>query len=237
MKVIVTRPSPDAEAFAAEVLKIGAEPILSPVMVIRQRPHAVDLAGVGGLAFTSANGVRAFSMLTTERRLPVFAVGAATADAAAAAGFADIVTAKGDVMSLSHLIAQAKPSGAVLHLAGSHRAGDLAAMLADYGVNARRAIIYDAEKYDRLSTGAAAALRQKDHPVAVTLFSPRSARLFIEQSAFDGLVGALERAAALCLSADVAREASAAGWAAIETARMPTSDDILSLIAGRLGRI
>jgi uroporphyrinogen-III synthase len=237
MKVIVTRPSPDAEAFAAEVLKIGAEPILSPVMVIRQRPHAVDLAGVAGLAFTSANGVRAFSMLTTERRLPVFAVGAATADAAAEAGFANIVTAKGDVMSLSRLIAQAKPSGAVLHLAGSDRAGDLVTMLADYGVAARRAVIYDAEKYDRLSTAAAAALRQKEHQAAVALFSPRSARLFIEQAAHEGLVGDLERAIALCLSADVARGAAAANWAAIETARMPTSDDVLSLIAGRIGRI
>ncbi len=236
MKVIVTRPSPDAEAFAAEVAKAGAEPILSPVMVIRQRPHALDLAGVGALAFTSANGVRAFSLLTRERGLPVFAVGAATADAAAEAGFAQITTARGDAMSLAQVVAQAKPSKQVLHLAGSDRAGDLAAMLGDYGVKARRAVIYDADKYDRLATPAADALRQKDDPVAVTLFSPRSARLFIEQAAFDGLVETLQRVAALCLSPDVARAAAAADWGAIETARMPTSEDVLDLVAGRIGR-
>lgn len=236
MKVIVTRPSPDAETFAAEVARVGGEPVLSPVMAIRQRPHAIDLAGVGALAFTSANGVRAFSLLTRDRRLPVFAVGAATADAAAAAGFLTISTGRGDVLSLANVIAMSKPQGAVLHLAGRDRAGDLAALLAESGVRARRAVIYDAEKYDRLAPEAVEALRARDEKVVVTLFSPRSARLFLDQAAFDGVVDKLRNVAALCLSADVAKAAGVADWAAIETARMPTSEDVLGLVAGRIGR-
>ncbi len=236
MKVIVTRPSPDAETFAASVARLGAEPVLSPVMVIRQRPHAIELAGVGALAFSSANGVRAFSLLTRERRLPVFAVGAATADAAAEAGFHDITTGRGDVLSLANLIAASKPQGTVLHLAGRDRAGDLVSLLAESGVRARRAVIYDAEKFDRLAPEAVEAIRSKDEKVIVTLFSPRSARLFLDQAAFDGLAPDLENVAALCLSPDVAKAASAAHWAAVETARMPTSDDVLDLIAGRIRR-
>jgi uroporphyrinogen-III synthase len=236
MKVIVTRPSPDAETFAAEVARVGAEPVLSPVMVIRQRPHALDLSGVGALAFTSANGVRAFSLATRDRRLPVFAVGAATADAAAEAGFRTISTGRGDVLSLANVIAQSKPSGTVLHLAGRDRAGDLGALLAESGIRARRSVIYDAEKFDRLAPEAVEVLRARDDEIVVTLFSPRSARLFLDQAAFDGLSGRLDKVAALCLSADVAKAAGAGDWAAIETARMPTSEDMLGLIAGRIGR-
>lgn len=236
MKVIVTRPSPDAEVFAAEVARLGAEPVLSPVMVIRQRPQAIDLSGVGALAFTSANGVRAFALQIADRQLPVFAVGAATADAAALAGFRTISTARGDVISLASLITAAKPAGTILHLAGKDRAGDLLSLLGEDGVRARRAVIYDAEKYDRLSTPAAAALRAEDENVAVTLFSPRSARLFLDQAAFDHLTHRLSHVVAICLSGDVARAAAAADFAAIDIARLPTSDDMLDLIAGRIGR-
>ncbi len=241
MKIIITRPSPDAEVFAGEISRLGAEPVMSPVMAIRMRRAPVDLGGVGALAFTSANGVRAFCANSSTRNHPVFAVGEATAAAATAAGFADVSAAKSDVESLATLIAMAKPSSVVLHLAGSARAGDLAALLAAKGVAARRAVLYDAEKIARLSPEAEAALLKNPRDVAVALFSPRSARLFVEQVASAGLTGQLREALALCLSADVAAAACETGWNAVEIAPSRKMEAMAQLVAaalsGRKGRI
>jgi uroporphyrinogen-III synthase len=65
----------------------------------------IDLTHVAALAFTSVNGVEAFARLSAERRSPVFAVGDRTARAAREAGFADVVSADGDVEALAALIA------------------------------------------------------------------------------------------------------------------------------------
>lgn len=241
MKVIITRPSPDAETFAGEILRLGAQPVVSPVMAIRIRTAPVALDGVGALAFTSANGVRAFCANSAARTHPVFAVGEATAAAAKAAGFADVHAADGDVKSLAALIAETKPSSAVLHLAGSERAGDLAAMLAANGVASRRAVLYDAEKIARLSAEAEAALARNPGDAAVVLFSPRSARLFLEQVAAAGLTGQLRTASALCLSADVAAALCGSDWRAVTIAASRSADAVAQLVAaalsGRKGRI
>lgn len=233
MKVIVTRPSPDGEIFAADLARIGAEPILSPVMVIRDREATLTLEGVGALAFTSANAVRSFARSCSDRSLRLFAVGEATAAAARAAGFAAIVTAGGDVDRLAAVIAEAKPTGETLHLAGSDRAGDLVGRLAKKGVAARRAVLYDAAAIDELSPAAKAALATDAANVAVVFFSPRSARLFIERARDAGLAARLQAAMAVCLSAEIAAAAASVRWDAVETATTRSGQGVLAV----LGRI
>lgn len=234
MKIIITRPSPDAEAFAAELRGIGAEPVLSPVMAIRHRRVEVGLQGIEALAFTSANGVRAFAANSTHRNIAVFAVGAATGAAAREAGFEAVSIADGDVESLAALISGAKPTAAVLHLAGSERAGDLIAALARAGVSARREVIYDAVAIEDLSPQARAVLAQDGANSAVVFFSPRSARLFLAQVARAGLSARLAGVAALCLSLDVAAAAGEARWASIDAAATRDAKGLLALLAARL---
>lgn len=240
MKAIITRPSPDGESFAAEAARIGVEPILSPVMAIRRRAGPVDLAGVGTLAFTSANGVRVFAGLVRERSLPVFAVGETTAAAARRAGFVAVETAAGEATSLVDVISRSKPQSAVLHLAGSDRAGDLCALLAARGIESRRAVIYDAVEIADLSTEAKAALADSRQSVAVVLFSPRSARLFLKQARAAGLAGALGGALAVCLSREVALAAREVEWNEVEIASARRGEAMLALLAaacaGRKGR-
>ena len=59
-RVLITRAEPDASEFAAACRSRGLEPVLSPVMRIEIEKIEPDLSDVGALAFTSANGVRAF---------------------------------------------------------------------------------------------------------------------------------------------------------------------------------
>ena len=85
-KIWITRAQPAAELTAQRVRALGHEALVAPLLAVRTLPDvSIDLAGVAALAFTSANGVRAFADLSGERSLRVFAVGAATAQAAAAA--------------------------------------------------------------------------------------------------------------------------------------------------------
>lgn len=235
MKIIITRPSPHAETFAAEVRRFGAEPVLSPVMAIRHRRVDIDLDGIVALAFTSANGVRAFAANSPRRDIAVFAVGAATAAAARMEGFDCVRSAGGDVESLAELISLSKPTRIVLHLAGSERAGDLIATLARKAVAARRAVIYDAVATDDLSAEAKAALAADGANSAVVFFSPRSARLFLAQAATAGLSARLAEAAAFCLSAEVAIAAGAGRWAAIDIAATRDVDGVLALVGARSG--
>jgi uroporphyrinogen-III synthase len=230
LKVIVTRPSPDAEALAAEILRCGGEPILSPVMAIRPRPEPVDLSGVGALAFTSANGVRIFAALSPARDIDVFAVGEATARAAAAAGFKKIHVADGDVESLAALIANSKQGSKILHLAGSERAGDLIASLARLKIPARRAVIYDAVAVEEISAQAAKLLASPRERAAVVFFSPRSARLFIRQVQRAGGAAGLKRCVAVCLSDTIAAELDPAAWRDVRIAADRSADGAVAVV-------
>ena len=77
--VWITRARPGAEATAAKVAALGFTPVVDPLLEVAPIAASIDLAGVAALAFTSVNGVRAFSALSDVRSSPVFAVGDAAA--------------------------------------------------------------------------------------------------------------------------------------------------------------
>lgn len=219
--VIVTRPEADGRAFAEALAAADFAPVLSPMTEIRFHAAAPALSGIGAVAFTSANGVRALAHAAGPVALPVFAVGEATAREAEARGFHVAGVGAGNVESLARLIAQAAEAGAfegaALHAAGSERAGDLAGALARAGVPARCESLYEARPVGALTPAAAQALRQGKE-VWAALFSPRSASLFIEAVDRAGLREDLKRAGALCLSDAVAKAARRTRWAQIAVA-------------------
>lgn len=230
MKVINTRPAPDAAAFTAAISAQGAEAILSPVLAIRFRDAPASVDGDEALAFTSANGVRAFARANPVQRPKAFAVGAATADEARRAGFADIETAGGDVDTLAELIANSKGPLRILHLAGSDRAGDLVTALAARGVPARRVVLYDAVPEVDLTPEARLALTAEPQNCAVGLFSPRSAALFGAQAARAGVEDRLSRATLLAFSDAVADAALRGRWGAVKIAPRRSLDAMAALI-------
>ena len=105
-RVWVTRAQPGADRTAARLRALGFVPVVLPLLALRSIAQpAPDLSDVSALTFTSRNAVTVFAGLTPERLLPVFAVGDATAGAARAAGFSDVLSAVGDVEALARLIA------------------------------------------------------------------------------------------------------------------------------------
>jgi uroporphyrinogen-III synthase len=144
LRVWITRAQPGAAATAERVRALGHAPIVLPLLVVEPLAAQIDLSGVGALAFTSVNGVRAFAAQAPDRGLPAFAVGAATARAAREAGFAEVTDFDGDVSALAEgLAARAGAiAGAVLHPGAAEPAGDLAGALVGRGVVVRRLALY-----------------------------------------------------------------------------------------------
>lgn len=234
---IVTRPVADAAEVSERLAAAGWRVVLSPAMEIVPVEAEIDLSSIGALAFTSANGVRAFAAASPAREFPVFAVGEATARTAETAGFDSILTAGGDVDALADLIGGAAGAGtydrrqAVLHVAGSRRAGDLKAALEARGLSCRRLVLYDTRAIERPSADACAAIANAgDIDTVVLFYSPRTTRLFLEQLARAGLRDRTRDLVAACLSPAVADAAAAADWRAVRIADAPSGDRLLQML-------
>jgi uroporphyrinogen-III synthase len=172
----ITRAEPGAAATAERVRALGHEAVMAPLLAVRTLPPTeVELTGVAALAFTSANGVRAFADACVDRSLKVFAVGAATAHVARSVGFKSVLSADGDVDALADGIAMRRGElkGVVLHPGAAEPAGDLAGALARFGVEARRLILYETTPV-KLDKATLAALTRSD---TVLLHSPKAAEV------------------------------------------------------------
>jgi uroporphyrinogen-III synthase len=157
--------------------------VTAPLLAIRPLAQpAPDLAGVSALAFTSRNGVDAFTALSDDRSRPVFTVGDATAEAARAAGFAVVRSAGGAIGDLVRLLAAAAPAGGVVLAPGAlEPAGDLPALLS-FRVGVRALPVYEA-----VETGAAAPAAFD----AVLVHSPRGGRALAALGPFAGQAAAV----------------------------------------------
>ena len=235
MKVIVTRAGEDADSFAALCRQSGLTPLLAPVMRIDIEKATIDLSGIGALAFTSANGVRAFVANSDARDLLVFAVGPVTAEAAKAAGFQNVRVAGGDVERLTDCIVTERGSfqSALLHVAGAVRAGDLIAALRTHKIEARRLSLYQAHALDGFPAEVIADLKNDPAPEWASFFSPRTASLFLDLARKAGLEDRLATIRAACLSEAVAEAARASRWRSVHVAQQLDAASMVELILSR----
>jgi len=227
--LLLTRPRDQGLAFA-EVLEARLpgrfRPVMAPLIAIVPLEGAVDLAGVAGLVFTSANGVVQFVARSEERVLPVWCVGEITAAAAEAAGF-KARSADGDVGALAALIEREWRGGTLLHVRGRHAAGDLAGRLAAAGIAVRAAEIYDQVRAPLPEE--ARALLARGGAEAVAFFSPRTARLFAAAAAGAGWELSGPAGVALSAAADAGLEGLGFGRRLVAPA--PTREGMLAALA------
>lgn len=230
--VIVTRPAHQSEAQAAALRARGYTPILAPCLRLEVlEGAALDVSGVAAFACTSANGIAALAARTAERDKPLFVVGAASAAAARAAGFAVVVQSEGDAPALAALIARRlDPAlGDLLYASGADAAFDLAAALAPDRIAVRTMALYAMRRVSALPAAALAALDAKT-AAAVLLMSARTAEAFGALVEAAGRAAALNRVTALCLSSAVARAAAGFGFAQTRAAKEPTQDALMALL-------
>jgi uroporphyrinogen-III synthase len=234
MRLLVTRPEPEAQRTASALRQRGHQVTVAPLL--RIEPVAADL-GPGpwdALVLTSANSCRASTQHPQRKELlalPVFVVGRRSAEAAHNAGFSDVTSADGDAGALAKLL-QARFSGRdprLLYLAGEDRAADLAEKLAAHGIALQTVVIYRAVKRAEFPPPARAVLANGEID-GVLHFSRRTAESYLSCATGAGI---LDRALApfhYCLSAQVARPLVQAGAATVRVAARPDEAALLELV-------
>jgi len=221
--VLILRPAPGAGRTAVKARGAGLEPVVAPLFHVRPLAwSAPDPAAFDALLLTSANAARhGGAALALYRRLPAYAVGAATAREAAMAGWERVITGSGDSGAV---IARAVSDGRrrLLHLAGrEHIAAE------DKGAVVERRIVYASEAVDSLPPQAIEALAAD---AVVLIHSARAGALL--RSLLDAAGIVVDRIAIAAIST-VALAAAGEGWRERAAAESP-DDTALLAVAARL---
>ncbi len=148
--------------------------VLSPLMRIEPCGTQPAPEGIAALIFTSRNGVQAFARKSRRRDIPCYTVGDATAALARAEGL-DATSCSGDADRLVARMLADGVKGPCLHIRGEHGVGNIAARLTAGGIETTEAVLY--RQVAQPLNAAALALLQREAPVIIPLFSPRTARL------------------------------------------------------------
>jgi uroporphyrinogen-III synthase len=232
MKILITRPEPDGSRLARILKKMGHETRLAPMMHIESFPsRQVDITNAQALLITSANGARALGPALKERKIKVFAVGEATAEAVRQEGFIDVTAAGGDVNSLAaKVIADIKPEdGRLIHIAGTEVAGDLSGMLTEKGFQCERVVLYEALPVTSLDAKIVKEIKNGNIPAAM-FYSPRTAAIFVGLVTAAGLSSHMKKITAYCLSEAVAAKLEPVSFAGIHVAATPDQENLLALL-------
>lgn len=210
--ILILRPKPAADATAERARALGLSPIVHPLFDLRPLDWTPPEEDATALLLTSANALRlAGSLPVRLTRLPVFAVGPATGEAARAAGLTVAWQGTGDGADAVAALAEAGHRSAI-HLRGRD-ARDLPSAVTLHSV-----ITYAAdpttEPLPDLPPGTVALLH-----------SPRAAAFFAER------VGEGRAKLALVAISANAAHAAGTGWRRVEVAKRPTDGAMLAAAA------
>lgn len=232
MRMLVTRPEPEACDTAARLAALDIEATVCPLLDFETLPTSLpDAKGFAAIALTSGNGLRALEergALARYRRLRAYTVGDRTAQRAREAGFTNVVSAGGSFVDLAELLAHAGLGGPIFYPAGRDQSADLAKSLAPYGVMVITAQVY------AMNPIAGLPLEVRDELVEGTIgaalfYSRRTAETFV-RLAGDGIGRSVRtRLGMLCLSEGVAEPLVDAHFVRVGLADHPSEEAMMGL--------
>src|SRR5690349_15243761 len=107
MRLLVTRPEPDASRTAARLREAGHEVMVQPMLTIALSPPPMDMPVPAAVLITSQNALRAiinWPSASGWRNVPLFAAGPSSAQVAEKLGFRDVRRGAEDVVSLANIV-------------------------------------------------------------------------------------------------------------------------------------
>lgn len=239
MAVLVTRPEPDNEATALALRARGFEVLLAPMLRFEPLAFQDDAdAHYDAVIVTSANALRGFERQPAGQRLlklPLFAVGEHTANAARHAGFGQVIAADGDVAALRDAVLASvkakhlKKAGTLLYLAGADLARDLAGDLGQRGFTVVTQTTYRMIPVAELPPAAREGFAA-NQVAAVLHYSRRSARAFLQAARTAGVEISALAIPQCCISDAVASVVRDAGATQVLTASRPDENALLEAL-------
>jgi uroporphyrinogen-III synthase len=241
-KTLIIRPQPDADRDVAGLARYAVPAVAIPVMQAITMPVTWPEPGrFQGIVLTSRHAVdrlQAAPDAAAWRDLPVFAVGHATAAAAAAAGFGPIITGPGNGAGLVPVIATYFGSTPALDQPrlvwpGAVDIGfDMVAALAPYGIQLDPVVVYQMAPRPDVSDTIRAELATVQDGALVAM-SARSVSLW--RDAMDAAGRGPDRIS-LIAGSDAIAAAAGDGWRETFVARYPRRSRLLAIAVMRYRR-
>lgn len=227
MRLFLTRPKKECFKSSERLKNLGHQTIEAPLFKIETFPCTEPLK-LGGVIFTSLNGIASTEHLKLDKTLPIFTVGNKTAIEAKKSGFLNIKSANGAQKELEALIIKSSDdlNGEIVHFAGENIRGDLVGALSHHGILARREVVYRAKALRNLPENLLNALKSKEIDGGI-FYSIRAATTFNKLIIDSGLKQNLENIIAFTLSEDIKVSLNELNWKSILTAKYPTEDELI----------
>lgn len=236
MRLLVTRPEPDATTLKTRLVESGHTVTIEPLITItHEGAETPDFDGAQALIATSRNGLRAVALLPeidAAKELPLFVVGPGTAATAQALGFRQIIKGPATARDLVPVIQEFAEvnSGPLVHLAGDVLVYDFASDLVRLGFFVTAPIVYNTVVADRFASPTVASLRNGRFD-GVLLLSPRTADVYVALVRQHNLSVAARKVHYFCLSAAIrSRLADLGEDLKIDVASAPNLQQLLALI-------
>lgn len=235
MRLLVTRPEEDAVAFKAQLIALGHQVTIEPLLKIStEGAEPIELDEAQAIIATSRNGLRALAKtdrLEAARKLMLFAVGPGTATVGRGLGFTRIVEGPSSARELVPLIAEHAEinAGPLVHLAGDTVAGGFVDELRRLGFFVTQPVVYHTEVAARLQSPTVASMRNK-RVDGVILLSPRTAQVYAGLVVQHNLVTACMGIRHYCISSATAAVLERLGSPPSEVPASPNLQEMLELI-------
>jgi uroporphyrinogen-III synthase len=226
--IIITRAAEDAKQTAVDVATLGFAVMSDPMLTIQPIECSQVISRHAAIIVTSRNALPWLEQQHCFYDVPLFIVGAQTAERFKAAGFTNIAAVVPQSADLPDVIqgAMSPSAGRVLHVTSEDAHTDFYEALLDTGYGIEQIYVYKAVAATALHADTIRALQEK-RISAIMFYSARTARIFQTLIAEESL----RDVTAFCLSDAVAHALNQSQWKAVCIAKAPTHNAMMDCLA------
>ena len=218
MNILITRPLIDAEDLMGKLFSLGHKIIHIPTLQVKPVSNQkCDAKNYDAFIFTSANAIRNLKLLNEDKKKLCFCVGSITEKIVRQKGYANTISAGGNVNALKNIILNSDfdKKKKIAYFCGDYISTDLDLDLKREGYLLDKVINYSSEKIVDLNNENEKILNNHP-PDIIFVYSKRSAESFVELVKKYTLNGLMTGSRVLCISEKVLNVFKQLGWKKLE---------------------
>ena len=218
MNILITRPLIDAEDLMGKLFSLGHKIIHIPTLQVKPVTNQkCDAKNYDAFIFTSANAIRNLKLLNEDKKKLCFCVGSITEKIVRQKGYANTISAGGNVNALKNIILNSDfdKKKKIAYFCGDYISTDLDLDLKREGYLVDKVINYSSEKIVDLNNENEKILNNHP-PDIIFVYSKRSAESFAELVKKYTLNGLMTGSRVLCISEKVLNVFKQFGWKNLE---------------------
>ena len=218
MNILITRPLIDAEDLMGKLFSLGHKIIHIPTLQVKPVTNQkCDAKNYDAFIFTSANAIRNLKLLNEDKKKLCFCVGSITEKIVRQKGYANTISAGGNVNALKNIILNSDfdKKKKIAYFCGDYISTDLDLDLKREGYLIDKVINYSSEKIVDLNDENEKILNNHP-PDIIFVYSKRSAESFAELVKKYTLNGLMTGSRVLCISEKVLNVFKQLGWKKLE---------------------